>query len=75
MSAFPDNTADLTADEEMNDFEAAAAFLLPKDPVAKRKTLDRKRESADISGLEATGDKARGGGKTKASKGKTGVEF
>ena len=31
------------------DFEASAAHLLPKDPVARRKTPGVKREGAEIS--------------------------
>ena len=35
------------------DFEAAAAYLLPKDPVAKRRGTGQKRSSAEISGATA----------------------
>ena len=66
---------DTAATGKMNDFESAAAFLLPEDPVAKRKTLDQKREIAEISGLEGVIGSTQGGGTTKASKGKTGVEL
>ena len=55
-----------------NKFEAAVAFLLPTDPVAKKQK--NKRTSAEISA--ATGDSApKELGKHKSGRGSTGVEF
>ena len=39
-----------------NDFEAAASFLLPHDPVAKKRTAGQKRDAASVSGVD--GDNA-----------------
>jgi hypothetical protein len=63
----------------MNDFEAAVAYLLPSDPVAKKRTSGVKRGQGLIS--DSTGEEkmdaaevsALTGGKP--SRGKTGVEF
>jgi hypothetical protein len=57
---------------KMNDFEATASFLLPHDPVATKRNMDKKRPAADISELNAT---QRGAEIMKARSGKTGVEF
>eukprot|EP00957_Ditylum_brightwellii_P198124 15095287-Ditylum_brightwellii.AAC.1 len=70
---------------KMNDFEAAAAFIIPSDPVAKQVALGKKRGSAYISGVNDTstnGGQVRGttagsGDRTsgKNASGKSGVEF
>jgi hypothetical protein len=65
---------------KMNDFEATASYLLPYDPVSKKRAAGNKRgvaaisdisgsEDADISGLQGAGQKS------KPSVGRTGVEF
>jgi hypothetical protein len=65
---------------KMNDFEATASYLLPYDPVSKKRAAGSKRgmesisgvsgyDDADISGVQETGSKS------KASTGKSGVEF
>ena len=51
---------------KMNDFEATAAFLLPKDPVS-RKRSQAKRQFAEISAAETT--------QIKSGQGSTGVEL
>lgn len=57
---------------KMNDFEATASFLLPHDPVATRRTNDRKRQ-ADVS--EITADVGETHATAKPRIGKTGVEL
>ena len=60
-----------------NDFEAAAAHLLPYDPVAKRRATG-KRASGDVSAAEAgnsQGDGKVSSAKGKPSIGKTGVHL
>jgi hypothetical protein len=64
--------SDQDEDGKMNDFEATASFLLPHDPVANKRSNDRKRPSAEIS--EVTFD-IPSDDITKARVGKTGVEF
>ena len=60
---------------KMNNFEDAAAHVIPADPVSKRKT-NRKRPVAEIANVEADGnEKGSPFTKKKAAKGKTGVEF
>ena len=49
-----------------NDFEAAAAFLLPHDPVAKKRA-SAKRTHAEVSAID--------GSSIRSGKGKSGVEF
>ena len=56
---------DTAATGKRNDFESAAAFLLPHDPVAKKRQT--KRPHADIASVETT--------KMKSGIGSTGVEF
>lgn len=58
---------------KMNDFEATASYLLPHDPVSKKRTAGTKRgvaEISDTSGAEASSTSAG-----KPASGKTGVEF
>lgn len=63
----------------MNDFEAAVSYLLPSDPVAKRRTAGAKRDQtqiSDVSGEEKTESaEVSAVSGTKPSRGKTGVEF
>ena len=62
---------------KQNDFEAAAAYIIPYDPVAKKKTTG-KRYNGDISAANATNTQEGGNissTKGKASIGKTGVHF
>jgi hypothetical protein len=71
------------ADGKMNDFEATASYLLPYDPVSKKRAAGNKRGLAsisEVSGADDTTDVSSvtfggNGGKAKASIGKTGVEF
>jgi hypothetical protein len=64
---------------KMNDFEATASYLLPYDPVTKKRAAGAKRGLSSIS--DATGEEAdissvsQGTGKGKSSIGKSGVEF
>jgi hypothetical protein len=61
---------------KMNDFEAMASFILPHDPVAKKRSESTKRgdnAGANISDTTADGDMDTGG--AKVSTGRTGVEF
>ena len=56
------------------DFEAAAAYLLPKDPVAKRRATGQKQSSVEIS--DTTVKKVSAKGKSpKVGIGTTGVHF
>lgn len=57
---------------KMNNFEATASFLLPHDPVANKRTNDRKRPAAELAevSFDIPSDDI-----TKARAGKTGVEF
>jgi hypothetical protein len=55
---------------KMNDFEATASFLMPHDPVANRRTTDRKRQ-ADVS--EIVADVGETHATAKPRVGKTGV--
>jgi hypothetical protein len=61
----------------MNDFEATASYLLPYDPVAKKRNAGAKRGVAAISDTTATAEVSSLTTKTgaKVTKGKTGVEF
>jgi hypothetical protein len=57
---------------KMNDFEATASYLLPHDPVSKKRTAGAKRgvaEILDTSGIEASSTAG------KLAHGQTGVEF
>jgi hypothetical protein len=63
---------DMAAGGKRNDFERAAAYLLPKDPVVKKRMLATKRANAQISEVTAGEISAFG---TKPSIGKTGVHF
>jgi hypothetical protein len=57
---------------KMNDFEATASYLLPHDPVSKKRTAGAKRgvaEISDTSGIEASSTAG------KLAHGQTGVEF
>jgi hypothetical protein len=64
---------------KMNDFEATASYLLPYDPVSKKRAAGAKRglaSIADVSEVDAADiSSVTHGGKSKASIGKTGVEF
>jgi hypothetical protein len=70
---------DKGADGMMNDFEAAVAYLLPSDPVAKKRTSGQKRGQGLIS--DTTGDEQKESAEVsvvtggKPARGKTGVEF
>lgn len=70
---------DKGADGMMQDFEAAVAYLLPSDPVAKKRTSGSKRDQALISDTTGEGkqDTAEVSAVTgaKPARGKTGVEF
>ena len=56
------------------DFEAAAAYLLPKDPVAKRRAMSHKCSSVEISDTSAMKVSAKGKS-SKVGIGTTGVHF
>jgi hypothetical protein len=66
-------------DGMMNDFEAAASYLLPYVPVAKKRKPQQgnKRNITDISDAKADGSPGLAGtsASAKVSMGKTGVEF
>jgi hypothetical protein len=57
-----------------NDFEAAASYLLPYDPVARKRTAGQKRDAASISGVDVD-DTTVSSTQTKQSIGKTGVHL
>jgi hypothetical protein len=63
----------------MNDFEAAASYLLPYNPVAKKRKTQQgnKQNTADISDTKADGSASLAGtsASAKASMGRTGVKF
>ena len=63
---------DDTANGMRNNFEAAVAFLLPTDPVEKKKSRGNKRPVVEVAAID-TGEKALGS--HKLARGKTGVEF
>ena len=46
-------TDDVGPGGKRQDFEATAAYLIPRDPVAKRRIVSEKRTAAEISGLGA----------------------
>ena len=56
------------------DFEATAAYLLPKDPVAKRRGTGQKWSSTEISNTTAKKVSAKGKS-SKVGNGTTGVHF
>ena len=58
-----------------NDFEAAAAHLLPADPVARKRIAGAKRASANISAAEAGSEEVSATTAKKPSIGKTGVHL
>jgi hypothetical protein len=58
-----------------NDFEAAAAYLLPYDPVAKKRAVGGKRSGADISSIDADVEEVSSTTMKKQSMGKTGVHL
>jgi hypothetical protein len=62
---------DTGVDGKRGDFEAAVAYLLPKDPVVKRNQLDSKRSASEIS--DATAEVSDFG--SKPGIGKTGVHL
>ena len=67
-----------TGDDGMrNNFEAAAAYLLPYDPVAKKRAANGKSRGGQISSTdgEETADVGAVGSSSKPSIGKTGVHF
>ncbi len=43
---------------KMNDFEAAAAFIVPHDPVAKKRQANPKRPFADVSHADGEEEEA-----------------
>jgi hypothetical protein len=59
----------------MNDFEATASYLLPYDPVAKKRNAGTKRGVATISDTTAEVSSLSTKSSAKVTKGKTGVEF
>jgi hypothetical protein len=59
----------------MNDFEATASYLLPYDPVAKKRNSGAKRGVAAISDATADVSSLSTKPSAKVTKGKTGVEF
>ena len=63
---------DDTANGMRNNFEATVAFLLPTDPVDKKKSKGNKRHIAEVSAIDAGG---KGLGSHKSGRGKSGVEF
>jgi hypothetical protein len=71
--------SDDKVDGKRSNFEATASYLLPYDPVAKKKSTfdDRKRGAASISGVEGDdgGHVSFAAGSFKASIGKTGVHL
>jgi hypothetical protein len=70
---------DSGAGGKMNDFEATASYLLPYDPVSKKRASGAKRGMASISDItgsdEAGISSVKESGSAKPSIGKTGVEF
>ena len=56
-------------DGKMNNFEAAVAYLIPRDPVSKKRVSGNKRPQAEVSGVSSKGTKK------KARVGVTGVEL
>ena len=56
-----------------SDFERAVAFLLPTEPIKKKKI--NKRRAATISSVGAPGCHNNGGKRTKGAKGAKGVRF
>jgi hypothetical protein len=72
--------ADDGLDGKMNDFKAAASFILPCDPVAKKRAAQgSKRECGEIADVHSEEPSkvatANGKNKNKPAIGKTGVEF
>ena len=59
-------------DGKMNNFEAAAAYLIPRDPIAKKHPTGAKRPSADISSVKVYDRNKK---TKKAGIGTTGVEL
>ena len=64
----------------MHDFEATASFIIPHDPVAKRRHEGKKRGSAEISDASGAPDDNKpsanvSGVSGKPGRGKTGVEL
>eukprot|EP00957_Ditylum_brightwellii_P151644 11548286-Ditylum_brightwellii.AAC.1 len=43
-------------DGKMHNFEKAASFIIPANPVARRTTGDKKRGQAEVSGVTANKD-------------------
>ena len=65
---------------KMHDFEATASFIIPHDPVAKRRQEGKKRGSAEISDTSGNPDHNKpsasvSGVSGKPGRGKTGVEL
>jgi hypothetical protein len=58
---------------KMNDFEATASYLLPHDPVSKKRTAGTKRGMAEISDTFGADTSSTSAGKP--ASGRTGVEF
>jgi hypothetical protein len=63
----------------MNDFKAAASYLLPYNPLSKKTTAGAKRRLLAISEVSGEGNvdisSVSQGGRSKTSIGKSGVEF
>ena len=62
----------------MNDFESAVAYLLPSDPVAKKRSAGQKRGQglmSDAGGEAKEEAEVSAAASTKVARGKTGVEF
>ena len=49
------------ADGAYNNFEKAAAFIIPLDPVAKRRICGNKRPAGEVSGIESSSKKPKSG--------------
>ena len=66
-------TDDVGPGGKRENFESAAAYLLPRDPVAKRRITTEKRTAAEISGIGADNEGPKSG--KKKGIGRTGVHF
>ena len=78
MANVRDDTGDGTAANpgKRNDFELAVAYILPSDPVARKRTITNKRGAAEISALGgASNDKNGAGFGDKPGIGSTGVHL
>ena len=73
QAAMANVDGDTDANGKRNNFESAAAYLLPKDPVARNR--NNKRPNASISDADVTDRANISAFGTKPGKGKTGVHF